>query len=122
MEVELATRVIHTSTDESEPISPIFISTRTINLSGGGFAIYHPNALPTGTLLDVKLKIAEHGEPLNVTAKVARSKPLDAPIGEFTHEIGFAFVELTEVVRCQVMSHMIRLQQASVLRDCPLDV
>jgi c-di-GMP-binding flagellar brake protein YcgR len=113
IEVVLNNRIVHTAIGESNPVDgPISISTRTVNLSGGGFAICHSNALPVGTIFDVKLNIPEGKEPLYVTAKVVRSQPLNAPTGEVVHDIGFAFVELVEVIRRPILSYVIRRQQS----------
>ncbi len=113
IEVELNIRIVQNAISESNSVSgPISISTRTVNLSGGGFAIWHSNVLPVGTIFDVKLKIPEGKEPLHVTAKVARSQPLNTPAGETVYEIGFAFVEITEIIRRPLLSYVIRLQQS----------
>jgi c-di-GMP-binding flagellar brake protein YcgR len=114
--VELAARVINASVNGREPVSQALIETETVNISGGGFAIRHLSTLPLGALFDVKLKIPEQGKALNVTAKVVRSEPLAAPTSIHTHEIGFAFCELAEAIRCQIMSFVIRLQQSSLVR------
>jgi c-di-GMP-binding flagellar brake protein YcgR len=93
--------------DQTDPLS---IDTKTINLSGGGFAICHTAPLPIGTLFQVTLAIPEES-PLELQAKVVRCTSL-APIEGFSHyEIGFAFSSLSEVSRRRIMRHLIWLQQ-----------
>lgn len=117
IDVELAARVvIIVPVNGSEPVSQALIATQTVNLSGGGFAIRHLSSLPVGALFDVKLKIPERERPLSVTAKVVRSEPLAVQTKVHTHEIGFAFCEVAEAIRCQIMSFVIRLQQSSLVR------
>jgi c-di-GMP-binding flagellar brake protein YcgR len=111
VEVELNARIVRPAISECNPIDgPISIATRTVNLSGGGFAILHSNALHEGLVFDVKLKIPESKEPLSLTAKVVRNRLLNAPTGEVVYEIGFAFVEITEVIRRPILCYVIRRQ------------
>ena len=112
--VELAARVVGTAVDGREAANQALIATQTVNLSGGGFAIHLMTALPLGAVFDVKLNIPEREKPLNVTAKVVRIESLAA---SHTYEIGFAFLGLTESTRSQIMGFVIRLQQASLVRD-----
>lgn len=116
IDVELAARVTDGTNAGNQPASPAFIVTNTVTLSGGGFSIHYSSALPVGALYDVKLAIPTQQEPLEVTAEVVRSEPLDASLRDHTHNIGFAFVELSEDIHCRIMGFLIRLQQMSLVR------
>ena len=113
VDIELTARAEPGPESSRAPVSRAEIATRTVDLSGGGFAIRHSGAVPRGTLFDVKLKIPARDEPLMLTAQVVQCDPLETPGADYSNKIGFAIVTRAEAVRRQIMSFVIRLQQES---------
>jgi c-di-GMP-binding flagellar brake protein YcgR len=93
------------------------IDTKIINLSGSGFAIHHQHPLSIGSLFEVELKIPE-GIPLLAKARVIWCNSLEGPTqGPSAYRSGFAFVNLGEVARRRIISHLIALQQQTLCVD-----
>lgn len=113
--VELAAHVTDATIAGNQPVSPIFIVTDTVTLSGGGFSIHYWGDIPVGALYDVRLAIPTQQEPLEVKAQVVRSEPLETS-SRGRYNIGFVFVDLTEDVQCGITGFLIQLQQMSLVR------
>jgi c-di-GMP-binding flagellar brake protein YcgR len=111
LDVELGTHVEDVVGAAAEGREWFQISARTVNLSGGGFAIRHSHPLPPGSLFDVSLRLPTRDEPLNLVARAVRAEFRDTFPEEMKYDIGFAFVDPPEVLRRIIISFVIRLQQ-----------
>jgi c-di-GMP-binding flagellar brake protein YcgR len=110
LDVELGTHV-EDVVGAAEPVEWNQISTQTLNLSGGGFAIRHAHALRRGSMFDVSLHLPTRDEPLNLVAAVVWENCRDTSAEEVKYDIGFAFVDPPESLRRFIISFVIRLQQ-----------
>jgi c-di-GMP-binding flagellar brake protein YcgR len=93
------------------------IDTKTINLSGSGFAIHHQSPISIGSLFEVEIRIPEEVSLL-AKARVVWCRSLEESIpGSSACRMGFAFVNLGEVARRRIISHLITLQQQTLCVD-----
>ena len=86
------------------------IDTKTINLSGGGFAIHHLSPISIGSLFEVEIRIPEE-VPLLAKARAVWCNSLEEPVTESSaYRIGFAFVNIQEVARRRIISHLLPIR------------
>lgn len=117
IDTELAAHVDLAAVDGGNPVEQSQIATKTVDLSGGGFAIRHSSALPQGAVFDVRIRIPALEDPVGFRARVVRCDPLEVATAEPNHQISFAIVDPSEAVRRHIMSFVIRLQQESPYYD-----
>ncbi len=89
----------------------------TLNISENGFAIRAENPFTTGSIYDVRLKLPRHRVPLNFRARVVRSDVSQTGTADQPYEIGFSMMCVSEAVRRQIRSFVIRFQQESLHYD-----
>ena len=117
VDVRLSARVITAKPSRDAEAGTDFITTRTLDISGGGFAINHAASPRTGTLYDVVLSVPTLDEPLKMTAKVVRSESAVDPVRGVYFRIGFAFIQVKESVRRQIVSYVFRFQQSRLVEE-----
>jgi c-di-GMP-binding flagellar brake protein YcgR len=113
VEVFLVARVVRVRPGSGGKADTNFITTRTVDLSGGGFGIHYPASLNVGDLYDVRLTIPGFAGGLAMTAKVVRSELTGNPMSQMFYDVGFAFLQIGEPVRRQIVSFVFRFQQKS---------
>jgi c-di-GMP-binding flagellar brake protein YcgR len=113
LDIQLFARVV-TAGAGPEEASTNLISTRTVNLSGGGFMINHSAPPRLGSIYETRLRLPIEKEPLKLTAKVVRCESNLDPVKGTYYSVGFAFVQLQENVRRRIVSYIFRLQQSSL--------
>lgn len=116
VDIELTPQVVTMGAD-GQPVGPVDIRARTHNLSGGGFAVHHPQPIRIDTLFDVKLKLPGTSDPIALAAKVVRCELGEDPTKERYYDVGFAFVHVVESLRRKIVSYVFRVQQSSLMRD-----
>jgi len=104
--VELTERVVSLSEYKAQGEHNV-IRTVTVNISGGGFAIFHGSFVPIGTVFDVKMLLQEKEDPISIVAKVVRCS--ETPGGSQC-QIGFAFSQLSEKVRSRIIRFVFAAQ------------
>jgi c-di-GMP-binding flagellar brake protein YcgR len=115
VEVQLRLRTVTAIKVDLGIANPGFITTRTLNISGGGFAIKHAAHPVVGTEYDVELRIPDVDRPIHLTARTVRVDPLAEPEKRL-NICGFAFHQITECIRRQIVSYVFRFQQLSLSR------
>jgi c-di-GMP-binding flagellar brake protein YcgR len=113
--VEL-TAVVSSGSSESSP-DVVSIKTNTVNVSGGGFAIHHRFVLPVGTMLQVKLTLPGHPEPLPLSARVVRNESREDVHKNRFFMIGVQFVTIPERIRMRIVRHVFDAQKAALTRE-----
>jgi c-di-GMP-binding flagellar brake protein YcgR len=113
LEVRLFSRVVTAATGDEEA-SVNLISTRTVNISGGGILIHHSAPPRPGSIYETKLWLPGDTEPLNITAKVVRSESVLDPVRGTYYAVGFAFLQIPEGVRRRIVNFVFRYQQSSL--------
>jgi c-di-GMP-binding flagellar brake protein YcgR len=111
VEVRLSARVVSVNPDRPKDLN--FIACRTVNLSGGGFAIHHAAAPLVGSIYQVRLAIPGQSEPVEMTAKVVRCESVMDPARGMHYEVGFAFIQVRESSRRHIVSFVFRFQQST---------
>jgi len=114
IDVHLSARTVAAKPDANEELPIDIIKTRTVDISGSGFSIYYAVSLPIHRLYDVKLKIPTLDTPPLLMAKVVRVEPTVNRKNEVYYEVGFAFIEITESIRRQIIKYVFRVQQNAV--------
>jgi len=115
--VELTAVVIApTGSGESSP-DVHSIKTNTVNISGGGFAIHHKFVLPVGTMLQVKLHLPGHPEPLQLSARVVRNESREDVHKNRFFMIGVQFITIPERIRMRIVRHVFDAQKAALTRE-----
>jgi len=112
--IYLSARLITANANDDERISISVITTRTIDLSGGGFSIHNGAPLAIGSLYNVKLTIPTLEKPLSLIAKVVRMESAVNRMKETYYDVGFAFVQMDEAIRRQIVKYVFRFQQTSL--------
>jgi len=116
VEVELKSRVAAPFKPRAGELDPNIIVARTTDISGGGFAIKY-NAQPqVGTVYDVKLTLPEAHKALFVSAKVVRVESVIEADRKY-YVSGFAFFQISEALRRQIISFVFRFQQHSLAKE-----
>jgi c-di-GMP-binding flagellar brake protein YcgR len=113
LEVRLFARVVTTATGDEEA-SVNMISTRTVNISGGGILIHHSVSPKLGSIYETKLRLPGEKEPLQITAKVVRSESVLDPVRGTYYAVGFAFIQIPEGIRRRLVNFVFRFQQSSL--------
>ena len=109
--VELSARVISLLLFRITGHEAGIISTKTITVSGGGFAILHHAAVPVGTSFNVKLHLPDCPSPLNMKAEVVRCELVNESGESPLFELGLVFTQMAEAVRSRIVSHVFRVQR-----------
>jgi c-di-GMP-binding flagellar brake protein YcgR len=117
VDVELTSQTVVFGGEEGKTPMPLIISTRTFNLSGGGFAIHYPRPIQIDLIFDVKVKLPGRAEPLLAEVKVVRCEAGPDVTKERYYDVGFAFVHMSEAIRRHFVSYVFKVQQSSILRD-----
>jgi c-di-GMP-binding flagellar brake protein YcgR len=113
VDVELRSTTVTTVKLEPGVADADFIVTRTINISGGGFAIKHTAHPRVGTEYDVTLKVPDVDKPILGAAKAVRVESF-IEADRRVHVCGFAFIRLNESLRRQIISYIFKFQQNSL--------
>jgi PPOX class probable F420-dependent enzyme len=117
--VELSARVVSLSLfRESGHGSAVFCS-ETDTISGGGFSIRCPTAIPIGVTFNVSLQLPDQPRPLTAKAKVVRCNALEGEGSDPHFEIGLTFVRIGEGSRSRIVSHVFKLQRMAQAERTP---
>ncbi len=75
-------------------VGPVNMRVTVMDLSSGGLSLHTAFDIPIGALLDLRLT-PDWGAPLNVSARVVRTRCADGPEGASDHYTGLEFVAHT---------------------------
>jgi c-di-GMP-binding flagellar brake protein YcgR len=113
LDVFLVARVVKVRSGADSKADVNFITARTVDISGGGFAIHHPAPPKLGDLYDVRLSIPGKNESLALTAKVVRAELIGNPMNQLYYDLGFCFVQMKESIRRQIITFIFEYQRKS---------
>jgi c-di-GMP-binding flagellar brake protein YcgR len=91
-----------------EAISPLFIQTTTYNLSASGIAIRHPQMIPEGTLVDVKLALPDGKPGIRVPARIIYSEEFAET--SKVYRTGIHYLTMSERDRARIVRYVYRTQ------------
>lgn len=93
--------------------SPMIIAfkTHTFEISGSGLAIRHSSSIPSGTLLECRLILADENARLKILCKVVHSSRVGSPAQTSLHHIGMYFLSIREADRTRIVRHVFRVER-----------
>lgn len=115
--IHLSARLVTANPNDDERTNAYVVTTRTIDISGGGFNIHHAAPLQLGSLYNVKLTIPTLEKPLVLMAKVVRMEPAVNRMKETYYDVGFAFIQIDESIRRQIIKYVFRFQQTTLAAE-----
>ncbi len=99
----------------AEPVV-LMIKAMTLDISGGGFAIYYRDTVPVGTIFEVKFKLPDNPDLFTTSAKLMRCMSgLDAQRNRI-NRLGLMFMNMPESMRSRVVRFVFGVQNSSVRR------
>jgi c-di-GMP-binding flagellar brake protein YcgR len=99
------------STDETPLV--LLIKAKTSDLSGGGFAVYHKDAVPSGPVFDTRFSLPGIADEFHLRAKVARcERRVDAERNRI-HRLGLMFLEMPESIRSKIVRFVFAVQKSA---------
>jgi c-di-GMP-binding flagellar brake protein YcgR len=103
--------------DKEEKADSAGITVIPVNISGGGFGLRHPTPFTIGDLYDIKMTIPGEDNTLALTAKVVRCELINDPPIMHAYDVGFAFVQIKESYRRDIVRFIFKRQQSSILKE-----
>jgi c-di-GMP-binding flagellar brake protein YcgR len=91
---------------------PIFLKTDTYNISAGGIAIRSAKAFVEGSILEIKIGLADHEPRIKAPCRVVYSEP--AVDNSKLIQTGMQFLAISEKERARIVRYIYRAQLKSV--------
>jgi len=92
----------------------LLIKTRTLDLSGGGFAVYYKDAVPAGTIFETKFSLPGMPEEFHLRAKLVRCERREDAQGNRIHRLGLMFLDMPESTRSRIVRFVFGVQKSAV--------
>jgi len=92
----------------------LLIKTRTLDLSGGGFAVYYKDAVPSGTVFETKFSLPGTPEEFHVHAKLVRCERREDAQRNRIHRLGLMFLDMPESTRSRIVRFVFGVQKSAV--------
>ena len=92
----------------------LLIKTRTLDLSGGGFAVYHKDALPSGTVFETKFSLPGTPDEFRVRARLVRCERREDEQRNRIHRLGLMFLDMPESTRSRIVRFVFGVQKSAV--------
>lgn len=117
--VELAPRVVELARFKGPGHVSQTIKGEASSISAGGFSISVSMPIPVGTLFHASLSLqGERGDPLRVSAKAVRCKPVESHETEpRAFEVGFAYANMAEAARKRIVRFVFGAQRKQFEKD-----
>jgi len=116
LSVELSPKVVSLPLAREAGHGASTISSETVTISGGGFALLHDHAIPVGASFDVRLRIPNLPDPLTMKAKVVRCSPVEGSQGHPVFELGLNYTRITEAARSHIVSYVFKLERDTLAK------
>jgi c-di-GMP-binding flagellar brake protein YcgR len=92
----------------------LLIKTRTLDLSGGGFAVYYKDAVPSGTIFETKFSLPGIPEEFHLQAKLVRCERREDAQRNQIHRLGLMFLDMPESTRSRIVRFVFGVQKSAV--------
>ena len=92
----------------------LLIKTRTLDLSGGGFAVYHKDAVPPGTIFETKFSLPGTPEEFHLHSKLVRCERREDEQRNRIHRLGLMFLDMPESTRSRIVRFVFGVQKSAV--------
>jgi c-di-GMP-binding flagellar brake protein YcgR len=92
----------------------LLIKTRTLDLSGGGFAVYHKDAVPPGTIFETKFSLPGTPEEFHLHSKLVRCERQEDEQRNRIHRLGLMFLDMPESTRSRIVRFVFGVQKSAV--------
>jgi len=92
----------------------LLIKTRTLDLSGGGFAVYHKDAVPSGTVFETKFSLPGTPDEFRLRARLVRCERRQDEQRNHIHRLGLMFVDMPESTRSRIVRFVFGVQKSAV--------
>jgi c-di-GMP-binding flagellar brake protein YcgR len=104
--LEIAGSIMDSSHNENT--SPLFIRTTTYDLSASGIAIRHPQRIPEGSIVEIKLKLPDDKPAIKAPCRVIYSEEF-AETSKLYHT-GLHYLTIVETERARIVRFVYRAQ------------
>jgi len=92
----------------------LLIKTRTQDLSGGGFAVYHKDAVPTGTIFETRFSLPGTPEEFHLQSKLVRCDRREDAQRNRIYRLGLMFLDMPEGTRSRIVRFVFGVQKSAV--------
>jgi c-di-GMP-binding flagellar brake protein YcgR len=92
----------------------LLIKTRTLDLSGGGFAVYYKDAVPSGTVFETRFSLPGTPEEFHLHAKLVRCERREDAQRNRIHRLGLMFLDMPESTRSRIVRFVFGIQKSAV--------
>jgi len=92
----------------------LLIKTKTLDLSGGGFAVHYKDAVPSGTVFETKFSLPGTPEEFRVHAKLVRCERGEDAQRNRIHRLGLMFLDMPESTRSRIVRFVFGVQKSAV--------
>jgi c-di-GMP-binding flagellar brake protein YcgR len=97
---------------ENTPVV-LLIKTRTLDLSGGGFAVYHKDAVPSGTVFETRFSLPGTPDGFHLRAKLVRCERHEDAQRNRIHRLGLMFLDMPESTRSRIVRFVFGVQKSA---------
>lgn len=92
----------------------LLIKTRTLDLSGGGFAVHHKDAVPQGTIFETRFSLPGTPEEFHLHSKLVRCDRREDAQRNRIHRLGLMFLDMPEGTRSRIVRFVFGVQKSAV--------
>jgi c-di-GMP-binding flagellar brake protein YcgR len=92
----------------------LLIKTKTLDLSGGGFAVHYKDAVPSGTVFETKFSLPGTPEEFRLRARLVRCERREDEQRNRIHRLGLMFLDMPESTRSRIVRFVFGVQKSAV--------
>jgi c-di-GMP-binding flagellar brake protein YcgR len=92
----------------------LLIKTRTLDLSGGGFAVSYKDAVPAGTIFETRFSLPGTPDEFHPRAKLVRCERREDAQGNRIRRLGLMFLDMPESTRSRIVRFVFGVQKSAV--------
>ncbi len=91
----------------------LLIKTRTLDLSGGGFAVHHKDAVPAGTIFETRFSLPGTPEEFHLHSKLVRCDRQEDAQRNRIYRLGLMFLDMPESTRSRIVRFVFGVQKSA---------
>ena len=91
----------------------LLIKTRTLDLSGGGFAVHHKDAVPAGTIFETRFSLPGTPEEFHLRSKLVRCDRQEDAQRNRIYRLGLMFLDMPESTRSRIVRFVFGVQKSA---------
>jgi c-di-GMP-binding flagellar brake protein YcgR len=100
--------------DPSQETVVLLIKTRTLDISGGGFAVFHKDAIPQGTIFETRFSLPGTPEEFHLHSKLVRCDRREDAQRNRIYRLGLMFLDMPEGTRSRIVRFVFGVQKSAV--------